>query len=208
MGGIVESRNFKGDQNEKPTLQPINSDIQRHAMHLLVKNFLDASAFDLPASVLNTLSSDENGSGWTAPLRTFIGTQQSSLLALLLSASTTDRIAENSFKSANEYKLTEHYGSIIGAVFSELGQPAAVKPLRRDLQRFLLSGLVTQAGAPQGSVSEDVRIIAGDALRRIDGRMVAQIHNPKGLDEISLLHLKDSHEMLQRFFARNMNSSR
>ncbi len=208
VGGIVESRNFKGDQNEKPTLQPINSDIQRHAMHLLVKNFLDASAFDLPASVLNTLSSDENGSGWTAPLRTFIGTQQSSLLALLLSASTTDRIAENSFKSANEYKLTEHYGSIIGAVFSELGQPAAVKPLRRDLQRFLLSGLVTQAGAPQGSVSEDVRIIAGDALRRIDGRMVAQIHNPKGLDEISLLHLKDSHEMLQRFFARNMNSSR
>jgi len=208
VGGIVESRNFKGDSHEKPTLAPITTDVQRQAMHLIVKNFLDPDAFDMPSSVLETLSSDENGPGWSAPLRGIIGSQQSSLLALLMSAGTTDRIAENAYKSPSEYKLNEHYGSIIGAVFHEVGQGTTIKPLRRDLQRFLLSGLMLQAGAPEGAINDDVRVIASDALRRLDNRFVAQIHNPKGMDELSVLHLKDSHEMLQRFFSRNVSSSR
>jgi len=208
VGGIVESRNFKGDQKERPTLQPINPEVQRHAMHLLVNNFLEPSAFDLPASVLNTLSSDENGSGWTAPLRSFIGMQQSNLLALLMSAGTTDRIAENSYKTPAEYKITEHYGLLTGAVFADLGSNKPIKPLRRDLQRYMLSALMTQAGAPQGAISDDVRVIANDSLRRLDGRMIVQLKATKGLDEITYLHLKDSHDMLQRFFARNVLSSR
>ena len=208
VGGIVESRNFKGDQKERPTLAPISPDIQRHAMHLVVNNFLEPTSFDLPASVLNSLSSDEYGSPWAAPVRSIIGVQQSSLLALLMSAGTTDRIAENSYKTPAEYRLTEHYGLMTGAVFGDLGGGKPIKPLRRDLQRYMLSGLMTQAGAPQGAISDDVRIIANDALHRIDGRMVSQLKAPKGLDEITVLHLRDSHDMLQRFFARNVLSSR
>ncbi|MDR3689198.1 MAG: zinc-dependent metalloprotease [Fimbriimonas sp.] len=208
VGGIVESRNFKGDAHERPTLDPISPSVQRQAMHLIVKNFWAPDAFDLPKSVLDTLSSDENGPGWSAPLRGIIGTQQSNLLALMMSASTTDRIAENSYKSPNEYKLTEHYGAIIGAVFQEVGTGKVIQPLRRDLQRFLLNGLMLQAGAPEGAINDDVRIIANDALKRLDTRLVAQIHQPSGLDELSLLHLKDSHDMLQRFFSRNVTTSR
>ncbi len=208
VGGIVENRNFKGDLQEKPTLQPISAQVQRQAMHLIVQNFLDPNAFDLPASVLNTMSSDENGAGWAAPLRSFIGSQQNSLVALLVSAGTTDRIAENAYKAPAGYNLPEHYGTVVSAVFREVGQSKPIKPLRRDLQRFLLNGLMTQAGAPSGAINEDVRVIASDTLRRLDNRIAVQIRTPKGLDEMSLLHLKDSHETLQRFFGRNLSSNR
>ena len=208
VGGMKENRNFKGDTNEHATLAPVDPAIQRQAMHLIVSNFFASDAFDLPQSVLDTLSLDENSTGWAAPLRSLIGSWQTNLLALVMSASTTDRIAENSYKSAGEYKLDEHFGSILGAIFKEIGEDKPIKPLRRDLQRFALSGLMVEAGAPQGSINEDVRVVASDSLRKLDKRIVAQIQHPGKLDTISLLFLRDSHENLQRFLSRNMSTNR
>jgi hypothetical protein len=208
VGGIKESRNFKGDKGEKPTLAPVDPDVQRQAMHLIVSNFFVPDAFDLPQPVLDTLSLDENTPGWSAPLRDLIGTWQTSLLALIMSANTVDRIAENSYKSPAEYKLDEHFGAIVGAVFKEIGENAPIKPLRRDLQRFALSGLMLEAGAPQGAINDDARAVAADTLRRLDKRIVAQIHTPAKLDGMSLLFLRDSHENLQRFFSRNLITTR
>jgi hypothetical protein len=208
VGGIKESRNFKGDQGEKPTLEAVDPSVQRQAMHLIVTNFFAPDAFDMPQSVLDTLSLDENSSGWAAPLRDLIGAWQTNLLALVMSASTTDRIAENAYKSSKQYKLDEHFGTILGAVFAEVGENKPIKPLRRDLQRFVLSGLMLEAGAPQGAINEDVRVVASDAIRKLDKRFVAQIEHPAKLDGISLLYLKDSHENLQRFISRNMITTR
>ncbi len=208
VGGIVGNRNFKGDAHEKPTLAPVDAAAQRQAMKLIVSNFFAPDAFDMPPAVLNTLSTDEYTPGWTAPLRDLIGGMQSGLVALLMSAGTTDRIAENSFKSAKEYSLDEHYGDILGAAFQEIGENKPIKPLRRDLQRFVLSGLMIQAGAPQGSINDDVRTIANDSLRRLDARMVDQLHKATQLDTMSLTFLRDSHEDVKRFLARNMSISR
>jgi hypothetical protein len=204
VGGIRESRNFKGDQGEKPTLAPVDPAVQRQAMHLIATNFFSKDAFDLPPSVLNTLSFDENSSGWAAPLRDLLGSWQSSLLALVMSAATTDRIAENSYKSATEYRLDEHFGTILGAVFDEIGKNESIKPLRRDLQKFALSGLMLEAGAPQGAVNDDVRIIAAESLKRLDQRIATQLHNTSKLDGMTVMYLKNNHENLQRFFSRNL----
>jgi hypothetical protein len=208
VGGMKENRNFKGDSGEKATLAPVDAAVQRQAMHLIVSNFFAPDAFDLPTPVLNTLSLDENTPGWSAPLRDLIGSWQTNLLALVMSANTTDRIAENSYKSPTEYRLDEHFASILGAVFKEIGENEPIKPLRRDLQRFTLSGLMLEAGAPQGAVNDDVRVVASDSLRRLDKRMVAQIEHPAKLDNMSLMFLKDSHENLKRFFARNLSTTR
>ena len=208
VGGIRENRNFKGDSGEKPTLAPIDPTVQRQAIHLIVENFFKPDTFDLPTSVLNTLSFDENTPGWTAPLRQLVGSWQENLLALLLSASTTDRISENSYKSASQYKLDEHYGSLLGAIFDEVGANTSIKPLRRDLQRFALSALMIQAGAPQGSVNDDVRVIANDAIRKLDSRIANQLHNTSKLDSLTVAFLKDNHENLQRFMARNLSTNR
>ena len=204
VGGIRESRNFKGDQGEKPTLAPVDPAVQRQAMQLITANFFSKDAFDLPPSVLDTLSFDENSAGWAAPLRDLLGSWQSSLLALVMSAATTDRIAENSYKSPKEYRLDEHFGTILGAVFDEIGKNEPIKPLRRDLQQFALSGLMLEAGAPQGSVNDDVRIIAAESLKRLDLRIATQLHNSAKLDGMTVMYLKNNHENLQRFFSRNL----
>jgi hypothetical protein len=207
VGGVVANKNFKGDAGEKPTLSPVTPATQRQAVTLLNKYFFAPNAFQMPSNVLSTLSQDENGAGWTAPLRDVIGGFQASFLAMLIGASTTDRIAENAYKK-NGYNLDEHYSTIIGAIFAEVGKNQPIAPLRRDLQRFAISGLMQQANAPQGSVSEDVRMITSEMLRRVDKRLVAQIAQPKGLDSMTRIHLRDSHETISRFLNRSVTSSR
>jgi len=207
VGGIVGSRNFKGDADERPTLQPVTPEIQRQAVTLITKHFFEPGAFDMPSNVLSSLSQDENRPGWTAPLRDIIGSFQENLLALLIGGSTTDRIAENAYKK-NGYSLDEHYGTIVGAIFDELGQNRSITPLRRDLQRFAINGLMTQANAPQGAISEDVRMITTDVLRRLDKRIVAQEAKATTLDSMTKIHLRDTHDTIHRFLTRSVVSAR
>jgi len=202
IGGVVANRNFKGDVGEKPALKPIDAATQRQATSLIVRNFLQPSSFDLPTDVLTSLSMTESG-GWTAPLRDFLGSYQQNLAALMMSASTTDRIAENAFKTrdGHAYNLDEHYGTLIGAVFSEVGKETHITPLRRDLQKFVLSGLMLQAGAPSGAINEDVRTVASDGLRRLAVRFDTASKSPH-LDGMSRVHLRDCSEQVRRFLNR------
>jgi len=207
VGGIVGNKNFKGDADEKPTLAPVTPAIQRQAVAMITRHFFATGSFDLPSNVLSSLSQNENIPGWTAPLRDVVGSYQDSLLAALIGASTTDRIAENAYKQ-NGYSLAEHYGTIMGAIFSEVGKNSNIVPLRRDLQRFALNGLMQQAGAPQGAISEDVRMISSDLLRRLDARIVAQNASSAKLDEMTRIHLRDSHDTIHRFLSRSFSDSR
>ena len=209
LGGTYYNRNFKGDVNEKPTLQPVSPETQRQAMKLIVHNFFSPDAFDLPTNVLNTLSLNDEGGGWTAPIRQIIGSSQSSLLALSMSASTTNKIIENAYKTnSGAYSIEEHYGTILGNVFSEVGQNKPIKPLRRDLQLFALSGLIIQAGAPSNAISEEVRVVCNDSLKRLNERFVSQLKSGSKLDSITALHLKDMHDQIGRFLNRQLSISR
>ncbi|HEY0867511.1 MAG TPA: hypothetical protein VGE01_09035, partial [Fimbriimonas sp.] len=126
-----------------------------------------------------------------------------SLAAVMISASTTDRIAENAFKTrdGHAYNLDDHYGAILGAVFREVGAQTQITPLRRDLQKFVLNGLMLQAGAPAGAINEDVRTVANDSLRRLAARFDAA-QKLKGLEGMTLVHLRDSAEQTKRFLNR------
>lgn len=209
VGGVATSKNFKGDAGEQPTIQPISPAQQRQAVGLLTTHFFAPDAFRLPPAVLQTLSFDENEEGgWTAPMRDIISGQQQGLLALMLSAATTDRIAENALKQPNGYALDEHYRTLLTAVFAEVGTGTSVSPLRRDLQRFALNGLMTQAGAPQGAVNEDVRILASQNLRQVDAKIKARLAKPEKLDAMTKLHLRDAHESVVRFFSREIAAAR
>jgi hypothetical protein len=209
LGGVVSNRNFRGDAGEKPTLAPVDAATQRQALALITKGFFAQNSFTLPPAVLDKLSLDENGRSWTAPLRDVLGAQQQNLLALLLSATTTDRIAENVYKSGNKgFGLDEHYGTILGNVFAEVGQNKSIVPLRRDLQRFALNALMVQASAPQNAVNEDVRMIASDSLKRLVKRFDAQTKTGDKLDNMTRMHLRDSRDTIQRFLDRGTMSAR
>ncbi len=206
IGGVAASRSFKGDSGEKGTLVPVSPKVQRQALSLIVNHFLQSDSFALPKDVLETMSIDEDaGSNWTAPMRNLVSGFQQGLVSLTLSAKTTDQISENAYKTGEgAYSLPEHYGAIVGACFKEVGSNEAIAPLRRDLQRFVLNALITQAGAPAGGIGEDVRLIANDTLKRLDARFMSA----KSSDDLTRLHLRDMHELVARFKARSVAVTR
>jgi hypothetical protein len=209
VGGIQASRNFRGDSSQHDTLAPVKADDQRTAMHLITANLLSATSFDFPQEVLMNFSVDPNSTSsamWTAPLRQIINTLQERILAQLMSASTTDRICENDYKwgsnAKGAYTIDEHYGHLMAAIFSEIGQNKSIRPTRRDLQRFTVNVLMVQAGAPSGAINDDVREICNDTLRRLSARFGDQLKQPKTLDEMTQVHLRDTKESIDKFLSR------
>lgn len=211
VGGLATNRNFKGDLGERPTLAPVSASDQRLALQLITGKLLTANAFKLPSEAYLKMNLGPEENTWTAPIRSMISSQQIALASVLLSANKTSAIAENSFKTgegSNSYTLSEHYGTILGAVFSEVGANQNVPSLRRDLQRFVLNGLISQAGAPSGSVNEDVRLIASDSIARIAVRINRQLANASKLDDLTRMHLRDMKAGIDRFRNRSISTPR
>ncbi len=209
VGGIDESRNFRGDSHERPTLQPVNAADQRQAVQLITRSCLGSNAFWLPKDARLNLSMGEVENQWDAPIRSVISSQQIALLSTLLSADKTGRIGENAYKlGTGAYTLNEHYGTILSAIFSEIGQNQNVDANRRDLQRFTVNALITQSSAGPNAVNEDVRMIATDSLRRLSTRFGTQIGKPQKLDDMTRLYLRDTKAMIDRYLARSVTSPR
>jgi hypothetical protein len=207
VGGIQAARSYKGDAVERPTLAPVGGKLQRQAMSLIVNNCFGQDAFDLPTSVLETLSldpSDSSNANWNAPIRQMISSNQMLMYATLMSADTTDRIAENAYKAESNkdaYTMDQHFGLMLGAIFRELGANKPIAPLRRDLQRFAVNALMIQAGAPAGSINEDARTVASDSLRRLAVRFAAAQQQPN-LDGMTRVYERDTADTINRFINR------
>jgi len=209
VGGIDESRNFRGDAKEKPTLAPVNAADQRAAVQMITRSCLSSDAFWLPKDARMNLSMGAVEFKKNAPIRSVISSQQIGLLSTLLSADKTGRIGENAYKvGVGAYTLSEHYGTILSAVFSEIGQNENVNPNRRDLQRFTANALITQSSASTNAVNEDVRMIATDSLRRLSARFGAQIAKSQKLDDMTRLYLRDTKAMIDRYLARSVTAPR
>jgi hypothetical protein len=208
LGGVHGNKNFREDKDEHYTLAPVNSTDQRTAVHLIVRNLLASDSFQLPKDVVMNLSVDPNSdlaAGWTAPLRQLISGQQERMLARLMSASTTDRICENQYKwgkTKGAYTIDEHYGLLLGTVFSEVGSDQEISPTRRDLQRFATNVLMLQASAPANGVNEDVREISNDSLKRLSKRMGDQLVHATKLDGMTKVHLRDTKDAIDKFLDR------
>ena len=214
IGGLEMRRQHRGDLNEQPTLKPVSPEKQRKAMKFIIENTIMLDHVDLPLHIKQSLSMDPNdqaGSFWTAPLRAIVGGNQIGMLSSLMGARRADYIIENQFKLEGQddvYTLTEHYNMLFAAVFKEVGLKQDVTAMRRDLQRFMIDSLVMQASAPGGFVSEDLRTIASQALVRLRTRFVAQAKDSDGLDEMTVLHLKDAADRIDRYLKRIVTDDR
>ena len=198
VGGVQGRRNFAGDPGEKPTLAPVDPGLQRRAINLIARELLSEDAFRLSEKILMNLSSDPNRPSFSpAPIKDMIASLQMMGVSTLLSASTTDRVANNSFKwgdRPDKFTLSELYGKIAGKVFSEVGTGRTIGPLRRDLQRFTVEALIRQALARGGSVQEDVRMLAWDSLRRLRDRFA----KASARDDMTAIHLRDTKMRIDR----------
>lgn len=201
VGGVAATRHFTGK-----TLAPVSADDQRRAMKL-ISACLSPQVANLPADVRQSLSQDmstEPAGDWTAPLRELVGTRQLLIVAQVMSASTLDRIAENAFKwgsTPGAYTMDEHYRTVVGAVFKEIGSNSNVDALRRDLQRFVSSALITQAGAGAGAINDDARMLAAENLRDLSAKLGAQLRTGK-VDGMTTSHYRDMKLQIDRFLNR------
>ncbi|MCH7905143.1 MAG: zinc-dependent metalloprotease [Armatimonadetes bacterium] len=213
VGGLEMRRQFKGDVNEQPTLKPVSAQSQRRAMKFIIDNCLMFDSLDLPRSVLLSFNEDPNGNrgaSWIAPLRSIVATNQMMILATIMSARKTDYIIENAFKLApqDRYTITEHYNALFAAVYKEIGLNKNITGVRRDLQRFMTESLIDQASAPDGFISDDVRVIAAQGLKRLKIRMTKQVEDADGMDEMTVMHLTDMADRIDRYMKRQISGRR
>lgn len=205
IGGIEYRRQFKGDVGEKPTLAPVDPSVQREALRLILENCFTLDAVDVPPSVLIRMNQDPNGVGasWNAPLRDILANQQIALLSTLMSAGTTDRIVENEFKQqkrADRYTIAEHYGALTYALFGHKPE-TNVSPVRRDVQRFMVDGLIVQASVPAGGLSEDTRVAARRTLEAV--RQLCDETLAVGVADASTrMHVEDLRDRITRYQQR------
>ncbi|MBA3727047.1 MAG: zinc-dependent metalloprotease, partial [Armatimonadetes bacterium] len=197
VGGVAGRRNFAGDPGERPTLAPVDPGLQRAAIQLIAKELLSENSFQLSHRMLVNLSGDPDGPYNDAPIKDVITMIQSAVVSSLLSANTTQRVANNAYKlagSKDRFTLSELYSTVVGSVFSEVAARRPVGMLRRDLQRFVVDALSTQALARPGAIEEDARMLAWHHLRSLSKKLAAG----GSKDEMTAMHMTDLRRRIER----------
>ncbi len=164
-------------------------------MIFVATTVLSINSINLPQDVLFGFSQDpeKGGADYNAPLRAYIGRQQTMIVAELLSADKLGQIAENDFKvkgSLPRYTLSNHYNLICTNVFSELSRSENITPLRRDLQRYVVEQLIRHSESTGTMLNSDAILLSNDWLEKLHGQFTIAAKNPK-LDQMTKLHVKD-----------------
>ncbi len=208
IGGVVNTRNFKGDLGEKPTAYPVPAQIQRQARDVILQTYLSPTSFNYSPDVTTHFSMDENGQPWNAPLVEMIGTFQQRALISLMSGNLVVRIIENQAKFRQEpYTLSEHYRAISDSVFAEFPAKKPISKLRRDVQKSFVDAIISQASASPSQIDNDVRLVtANEVLHALN--VIKSRQSRGGLDEITKLHLQDLQDSIVRFERRNAGLTR
>ncbi|MFW5697743.1 MAG: hypothetical protein ACOCX1_04210, partial [Fimbriimonadaceae bacterium] len=90
----------------------------------------------------------------------------------------------------------------------EIGEGRSITPLRRDLQRFMLDAMIDVATLPNGFVSDDLRVVASQSLKRLQKRFRDQMVSGAELDAMTRLHLSDMDDRVTRFLGREVVADR
>nr|HET7860385.1 zinc-dependent metalloprotease [Caldimonas sp.] len=216
IGGVRTLRDAPGTGRDP--LQPVAAAEQREALDLITGSLLAADSFRVSPSLQRKLGTDfserwealrgGNGSAQTdySPSEQVLGLQRA-LLAQLMSDTVATRLLESSEKapsgSARALRMSELYGRLTQAVWSELDTKSDIAPLRRDIQRDhinRISALLLRPGAAARADTRSlVRVQARALLEKI--RAASQRH---GLSEETRAHLTDSADTLEQALAARL----
>ncbi|MBS0321339.1 MAG: zinc-dependent metalloprotease [Proteobacteria bacterium] len=172
VGGTTLYRDTAG--SGRAPLSPVPPAEQRAALKLIEDNLFSASNFSFPPQFMRQLSTDwlkiadPFDTGYGAPgfdysLPTQVLVVQRAVLDQLLGAATAQRILDNQDrvgKDAKALQLSELYGSLHAAIFSELKTGKDIPLLRRNLQREYVVRLGTTLLKPAATMPADARAVA------------------------------------------------
>jgi hypothetical protein len=207
IGGVSMLRD--GAESGRTPLNPVTPQRQRDALKLIETGIFSANSFRFHPDFLRKLSTDwldRNDAfdvGLTTPgfdysLPTQVLLVQRAVLDRVLSDGVAQRILNSESavdKPAEALKLSEVYGSLHTAIFSELASGQDITLLRRNLQREYVSHLTRQLLRPVASMPADARAIAradAKALRR----EIAAVQSRKGYSAEARAHLAETLQTL------------
>lgn len=216
LGGSYMTRVERGQPGEKDPIVPVPAARQREALAFLAERMWSADAFAAPAALLNRLA-PERWSHWGMGPGVFAGrhdfawndnvfAMQSTLLGAVLSPPALARMREAESRTAEPYRLSEHFDRLTRAIWGEVGgaapAPAGMKALdgtstRRDVQREYVDRLAAMVTGAT-SVVDDAQALARLQLQRVDARCARVLAAAAPLGDNTRAHLLEARARIKR----------
>jgi hypothetical protein len=219
VGGSYMSRVERGQPGEKTPVDPVSPAKQREAVDFLSQRIWATNAMSVPSTLLERLPPNRWSHWGMGPGGTFAGRQdyawndrvlavQTVLLNGVTAPALLARLREQETRSADAYRLSEHFAKLTNAIWGEVGSatPGAIKSLdgpqtRRELQRAFVDRMATYVVEPPPGSPDDARALARLALTRVDSRCAKALAAGTPLGDNTRAHLLETRARIQRALA-------
>ncbi|MBI3538659.1 MAG: zinc-dependent metalloprotease, partial [Candidatus Eisenbacteria bacterium] len=218
VGGQYQSRNHRGQPGAHDPLTPVPAARQREALEFLAQRVFAADAFAMTPGLLNRLGPDrwshwgvnENFGIFTGPrldynLNDKTLVVQTNVLDALMAPQLMARLREAESRSADAFRLAEHFDRLTRMVWGEptTGAAATLKTLegpgtRREVQRAYVDRLANLVVAPPPGAPDDARALARLQLSRIDGRCSRLLAAQTPIGDYARAHLMETRARIKR----------
>jgi hypothetical protein len=212
LGGSYVNRVHRGQPGEVDPVRPVPAARQREALDFLGARVFASDAFAISPKLLQRLMPDRwsqwGGTNLFASRVDYTWNErvmavQAAMMRGISAPPLLARIREAESRSADAYRLSEHFDRVTRTIWGEVGgaTPAAMKPLegtstRRELQRAWVDrlGSMVTGDLP---VPDDARALARLQLQRVDARAVRALAVP-GLGDNTRAHLAETRARIKR----------
>ncbi len=211
VGGLYAERTVPG-VTTGPAFKPVENAQQREALRFISSGLLSSNSFKFSPEFLSmqTLDYNEWDRGLPLAVPDYVAALQGRVLDRLMSPNTARRLIEQSSylpdaQRKGAVSLSEVYGTLQGAIFSELKTGAEIDRMRRSLQREYVKRLQAQlnrstAGA---TVYADAFSMARYHASQLAGDLRAASAKP-GLSIETRAHLAETLDMLNGMLKATM----
>jgi len=208
VGGLTVVRDHAG--SPRPPLYPIAAKRQRAALNMLATNLFSSDSFRFKPEFMQRVTQDyldredAHGSGLSVPgidysLTTQVLTLQTKVLNQLLSDTVAQRIVDSQAKlpkSEQAFRLSELYGGLHAAIWSELKTGKDIDLFRRNLQREHANRIATALLRPSASMPADARSQLRAEARALKTEITAAQAKP-GFSQEAKAHLAETAATLE-----------
>ena len=197
VGGMYTTRDPQGSGG-RPAFRPVEPDKQRQAMRFLADKLFSVDSFRFKPEFLSSLS--PNYVEWNRPgvisVPQAVLRLQTQAMDRLLAAGTAQRVLDLPNYLAEKDRrgvlsLSEVYGTLQSAVWSELKSGREIDPMRRTLQREHLKRLQAVLTRPPGTLPADAVSLARLHASELQGQLRGALAR-KGMAVENRAHLEDA----------------
>jgi hypothetical protein len=203
VGGVTTLRDHAG--SPRAPLTPVEVQRQRDALKIIADGMFSADSFRFKPEFMRRVQvdyldrNDTFDSGLSTPgidysLNTQVLNTQRKVLNVLMSDGVAQRILDSEVKVSDPksaLRLSELYGTLSDAIWSELKTGRDITPIRRNLQREHLARLATGLLRPSMTMPADARAMQREQAKALR-RDLAAAQNRSGWSKEAKAHLAEA----------------